>query len=41
MFSGSAYFLVITRMYEKRDIFTHYPGGGESGFPEKEENMVP
>lgn len=27
-------------MSEKRDIFTHHPGGNESGFPEKEARRV-
>lgn len=34
VFIGSAYFIVITQMSNKRDIFTHHPGGDESGFPE-------
>lgn len=36
VFIGSAYFIVITEISEKRDIFTYYPGGDESGFLEKE-----
>lgn len=39
-FIGSAYFIVITQMSEKRDIFTHHPRGDESGFPEKEARKV-
>lgn len=40
VFIGSAYFIVITQMSEKRDIFTHHPQGDESGFPEKEARTV-
>lgn len=30
VFIGSAYFIVITQMSEKGDIFSHQPGGDES-----------
>ncbi len=40
VFIGSAYFIVITEMSAKRDIFTHHPGGDESGFPEKTARRV-
>lgn len=32
---GSAYFIVITQMSEKRDIFTHHPRGDEASFLKK------
>lgn len=40
VFIGSAYFIVIIQMSEKRDIFTHHPGGDESGLAEKEARRV-
>lgn len=40
VFIGSAYFIVITQISEKRDIFPHHPQGYESGFPEKEAMMT-